>query len=89
MRKSDTCVKCGCATIVRQAMIVCGPTGQEQQVNLRVDADPSAMVFKQAVRSGLQADICTECGYTEFYADDPKRLHRAVLEAQKNKPVTG
>jgi predicted nucleic-acid-binding Zn-ribbon protein len=83
MRKSGKCPNCGGAAFIREAMVECGGIGEKHEVNLRVDANPKAMVLKHAARSGLQADVCVECGYTEFYAADPKGLHRAALEAQK------
>ncbi|RYD60407.1 MAG: hypothetical protein EOP83_19460 [Verrucomicrobiaceae bacterium] len=35
---------------------------------------PEAVVFKGQQTSKLSAWVCADCGFLEFYADDPKRL---------------
>jgi predicted nucleic-acid-binding Zn-ribbon protein len=85
MRKNGKCPHCGCTVIIERAIVDCGSVGQQQAVNLRVDANPQAIVFKGSVRSSLEADICTGCGYTEFFASDPQNLLRVAREAQKAK----
>lgn len=85
MRKSGKCPHCGCTLIIERAIVDCGSVGQQQPVSLRVDAKPKAIVLKGAARSSLEADVCTGCGYTEFYASDPQNLLRAAREAQKAK----
>lgn len=58
----------------------------EYDLKLRVDAQPSAMVFKQAARSAIHASVCSSCGYVEFYADDPQTLYDAFQAAQQDTP---
>lgn len=60
--------------------------GGEIDLQLRVDAKPSAMILKKSVRSKLHAYVCSSCGYVEFYADDPKALYDAFLASQEDLP---
>jgi hypothetical protein len=43
--------------------------------------NPDAWVFKGPVFAKLSALICGECGYTELYAEHPKELYQAYLQA--------
>jgi len=63
-------------------MVVHRNESQEQSLNLRVDADPAAIVFKKSVRSIMHAEVCSSCGYIEFYADDPAALMDAFVKSQ-------
>ncbi len=82
--RMDKCNKCGSSAIVPRAMVADRNQNADYDLKLRVDAEPSAMVFKQAVRSAVHAFVCSSCGYVEFYADDPKALYDAYLAAQQN-----
>ena len=86
MAKADKCSKCGSTAIVPRAMVADRNQNMEYDLKLRVDAQPSAMVFKQAARSAIHACVCSSCGYVEFYADDPQTLYDAFLAAQQNTP---
>jgi predicted nucleic-acid-binding Zn-ribbon protein len=86
MRKMDKCSKCGSTAIVPRAMVADRNQSAEYDLRLRVDAQPSAIMFKQAARSAVHACVCSSCGYVEFYADDPKTLYDAFLAAQQNVP---
>ncbi len=63
--------------------MVCRADGADQDVKLRLDARPEALVFKSANRSVLTASVCGKCGYTEFYVEDPASIYTAWSEAQK------
>jgi hypothetical protein len=54
----------------------------EYDLKLRVDAQPFAIMFKQAARSAVHACVCSSCGY----ADDPQTLYDAFLAAQQDAP---
>jgi predicted nucleic-acid-binding Zn-ribbon protein len=86
MAKADKCSKCGSTAIVPRAMVADRNQNAEYDLKLRVDAEPSAMIFKQAARSTIHACVCSSCGYVEFYADDPQTLYDAFLAAQQNTP---
>ncbi|HET8825566.1 MAG TPA: hypothetical protein VFM77_10585 [Terriglobales bacterium] len=86
MRKMEKCSKCGSSAIVPRAMVADRNQNMEYDLKLRVDAQPSAMVFKQAARSAIHASVCSSCGYVEFYADDPQTLYDAFQAAQQDTP---
>ncbi len=86
MAKTDKCSKCGSTAIVPRAMVADTNQAREYDLKLRVDAQPSAIMFKQAARSAVHACVCSSCGYVEFYADDPQTLYDAFLAAQQNTP---
>jgi len=81
MRRVEKCVKCESTAVIHRAIVDRHET-QEHSLNLRVDADPSAIVFKKSVRSIMHAEVCSACGYTEFYADDPAALMDAFVKSQ-------
>jgi predicted nucleic-acid-binding Zn-ribbon protein len=71
------CPKCGSTSIVEHAAVVVSVERYDKPVNLRVDAKPDALFFKGAARTPLEAFICAQCGFTEFYASDPAQLAEA------------
>ena len=86
MAKTDKCNECGSSAIVPRAMVADRNQNMEYYLKLRVDAQPSAIMFKQAARSAIHACVCSSCGYLEFYADDPQTLYDAYLAAQRESP---
>ena len=86
MRQMEKCSKCGSTAIVPRAMVADRNQNMEYDLKLRVDAQPSAIMFKQAARSAVHACVCSSCGYVEFYADDPQTLYEAFLAAQRDAP---
>ena len=82
----DKCRKCGSEVIVHRAMVVnCyGNTGgMETNVSLRVDGNPHAVFrSKESARSIFHAEVCSNCGYVELYADSPAELLQAFAAAQ-------
>jgi predicted nucleic-acid-binding Zn-ribbon protein len=77
----EKCVKCGSTAIVHRAMVMDLNDGQAQNLNLRVDREPAALLFKKPARSTLDAEVCSACGYTEFYANEPGALLDAFVQA--------
>ena len=53
-------------------------------LEIAVDAKPDAVFFKQRYKSGLKVSVCGECGYLEFYAEEPSRLYRAYQNMLNN-----
>lgn len=91
MPKIDKCVKCGSTSVIRRAMVIdkVTITGTEQNLTVRVDGDPTAVMFKKSVRSDVHAWICGECGYIELYADNQTELCEAFTAAQSTLPHLG
>lgn len=46
--------------------------------------DPKALLFKGAQKGTLYAQICGECGFAEFYLENPQELY-AVYPSKKSK----
>ena len=86
MPRVDKCGKCGSSAVAQRAMVVTEVRGVDASLNLRQDAKPSALVFKNSARSEVHAFVCSACGYVEFYADDPKELYDAFVAAQQDLP---
>ena len=86
MPKVDKCSKCGSNAIAQRVMVADRNQNIEYDLKLRVDAEPSAMMFKKSARTALHAYVCSSCGYVEFYADDPTALYDAFLAAQRDMP---
>jgi hypothetical protein len=51
--------------------------GSHKAVDMRVDADPAALLFKKASYTPLQACVCGSCGFTELYAANQAALMEA------------
>jgi hypothetical protein len=72
--------------VIQRAMVVDFGQGGERDLKVRVDADPTAMVFKKSTRSDVHAWICGQCGYLELYADDPADLYNAFTASGSTLP---
>jgi len=82
----NKCAKCGSSSVIQRAMVVDFGQGGERDLKVRVDADPTAMVFKKSTRSDVHACICGQCGYMELYADDPTELYNAFTASGSTLP---
>ena len=81
MHRAEKCTKCGCIEIVHRVMVAHDGQRGEANVGLRLDADPTAMFLKKSVRSIFHAEVCSACGYVEFYAHNPAELLAAFRDA--------
>jgi hypothetical protein len=59
-------------------------SNSDYDIHLRIDTRPDAILFTGAYRSTLSACVCTQCGYTELFLQDPEALLAAYQESQKN-----
>ena len=84
MPQSATCVKCGSTDIVLNARVMDRTQYGEYDLRVRVDADPNALLFTGTERCPLEARVCGQCGYTEFYATDPATLFAAWRRSQES-----
>lgn len=83
MKKNRVCAKCGSTAVIAPARLETEPVmGPHYEVGLAADANPSGFL-KSTERSCLEAYVCAQCGYTEFYATNPGPLSSACEEAQK------
>ena len=79
------CSRCGSDEIVSRARVVergDGNTRYDLQVEVR--RRPNALLFKGAERSNVSAQLCAACGYVELFADMPRALYAAYVQADTN-----
>jgi predicted nucleic-acid-binding Zn-ribbon protein len=75
MKRTGKCPKCGCADIIVDAIAIDrGHANSQKEMTVGTFRNPGAMIFKGLQESTVSAWVCTECGFVEFYADDPKKI---------------
>ncbi len=83
--KSEICEKCGSEKIIPEVKAIdYGDYQTEGNLEVSIDENPHALMFKNRVRSNIFAKICGDCGYTEFYAKHPQALYSAYQNQKKN-----
>jgi len=83
------CTKCGSESVIpRLRMIERGEDGARHDVQLEMQRRPNALLFKRPERSNLLARACGDCGHVELYADAPRALYMAWLEADAHPTVS-
>jgi predicted nucleic-acid-binding Zn-ribbon protein len=76
------CIRCGSDDVIPRVRVVDrGDSDTRRDLQVEVQRRPNAVIFKRAERSNLWAQVCGACGYTELYADAPRALHAAYLQA--------
>jgi predicted nucleic-acid-binding Zn-ribbon protein len=72
MKKSGKCPKCECTNIIADAKAIDRTEGHVQrEMTLATFRKPDALIFKEKQTTPVSAWVCSECGYVEFYADQP------------------
>ena len=83
------CTRCGSESVIPRLRVVeRAEDGSRHDVQLEVQRRPNAMFFKRPERSTLLARVCGDCGHVEVYADAPRALYAAWLEAESNPTVS-
>ena len=79
------CPECNSEKIIKNVRVL---DNTENYVNadlrIAVDENPDALIFKQRSYSIVKAKACGDCGFIQFYAEDPKMLWTAY-QNQQNK----
>ncbi len=70
MKRSGKCPKCGGTHVIPGAKAIDGSNSQFE-MTVAVFRNPDALFFKGKQQSSLVGYICSDCGYTEFYAESP------------------
>jgi hypothetical protein len=82
----DTCPQCGSKKIIPEVLIIdqsptsSGGMPRDNPLNVRIDTNPEAWIFKGSHYSQLVARICGECGFAELRAKDPRPLYPLYLQ---------
>lgn len=71
MKKSGQCPKCACRDIVTDTKVL---SYHNADVRIVTFSDPDAFIFKGQLEVSVSAQVCTQCGFVEFYADSPEAL---------------
>ena len=80
----EKCPKCSSAILMDHLRVIAESEGSGDIV-VEAYGDPKAVVFRQAVRSRVEATVCGGCGYMELFALDPQILVDAVTEAERHR----
>jgi RNA polymerase subunit RPABC4/transcription elongation factor Spt4 len=77
------CPKCGSAKIIPGTRILDQGQYSDGKLQVVVDGDPDALIFKNRLYDQLTADICGECGHVELTVERPKELYEHYLRSQE------
>ena len=58
--------------------------GVGQDLEVEVQANPDALIFKQAHRKALRATVCGECGNVGLSIENPQRLWKIYTEKKNS-----
>lgn len=58
--------------------------GPRQYLGVEVQANPDALIFKQAHREALRATVCGECGNVGLSVENPQRLWEVYTERENS-----
>lgn len=84
--KDGICIKCNSRKMIRSLRIIeYGYYNKHpNELSARIDQQPSAWIFKETYNTPLQAWICGDCDYTEFYVENPPELYQAYRVSKVN-----
>lgn len=69
------CPRCGSEKIMHNLRIRDRyDAGVRQDLEIEVQGNPNALIFKQAHREALRATVCGECGNVGLSVENPKAL---------------
>lgn len=78
------CPRCGSEKILHNLRIRDRyEAGLGQDLEVEVEGNPEALIFKQAHREALRATVCGECGNVGLSVENPKVLWETYIQ-QKN-----
>lgn len=76
------CTRCGSDAVIPRLRVIDRDDGNgHYDLQVEVQRRPNAVLFKRPERSTLSAQVCGACGHAEFYADAPRALYTAYLQA--------
>ncbi len=83
------CTRCGSDAVIPRVRVVDRDEGgTRQDLQVEVQRRPNAMLFKRPERSTLSAQVCSACGHVELYAEAPRALYAAYLQADASPTVS-
>jgi predicted nucleic-acid-binding Zn-ribbon protein len=83
MKKHGVCPDCGAKEIITGVNVEDKHNSFAlREVELYVDQKPDAVLFKERIRSALNACVCGRCGHVELHVADPSALWDAYQAAR-------
>jgi hypothetical protein len=83
------CLRCGSDEVIPRVRVVeRADDGMRHDVQVEIQRKPNARFFKRPERVDLTARVCCACGFTELYADAPRALYTAYLQADSSPNVS-
>ena len=58
--------------------------GLGQDLEVEVEGNPDARIFKKAHREALRATVCGECGHVGLSTENPKALWETYIKKNKS-----
>jgi len=84
------CPDCNSEKIIKNAKAIDrGESNMNLDLSVAIDKFPDALIFKQRVASDVDADVCGECGFVQFYAKNPEILWEAYQNQEVNSIIEG
>ena len=79
------CPECSSEKIIEDVRVL-DSTENYINADLRVAVyeKPDALIFKQKIDTIVKAKVCADCGFTRFYANEPKKLWFAYQNQKNN-----
>ena len=75
------CLRCGSDSLIPDVRMIDRGDGNARAVqDVGVMKNPTAMLFKDEVRTPITARVCADCGTVDLTAADPDALWQAHLE---------
>ena len=79
------CSRCGSEKIMPNLRIRDRyDAGVGQDLEVEVQANPDALIFKQAHRVALRATVCGECGNVGLSVENPQTLWKAYTQRKNS-----
>jgi predicted nucleic-acid-binding Zn-ribbon protein len=74
MKQNHTCPKCRSTDVIGNVRPLDATHSDQRTARLATYRNPNALLFKGQQWTSMTAWVCAQCGYVEFYADDPNAL---------------
>lgn len=79
------CLECGSEKIIKNAHVFDrGDGDSKHSFEVYIDESPEAFIFKDRNYDSIRAEICGDCGFVHFFANNPKFLYELSQKLQKN-----
>ena len=76
------CGRCGSEKVMSNLRIRDRYTAEDLEVE--VEGNPDAMIFKKAQKEALRATVCGECGNVGLSVENPKALWETYTQKQNS-----